>query len=125
MIPTENKKTIHFKKRLLSDCLPHDLETVTANGRETISQYHAPLAVAKLKGKRKKIKSGYFTATPRTHISVELRRYIICLWERDHREVLVPSGPYKIGALQGKYIATTPTKNSSGHLYKQKFIKRV
>ena len=44
---------------------------------------------------------------------------ISVVWERDHREVLVPGGPYKIGTLQGKYIATTPTQNTSPqHLYK-------
>ena len=47
MIPTENKNTIHFEQRLLPKCLPHDLEIVTFTG------------------KRKKIKSGYFIATPR------------------------------------------------------------
>jgi len=66
MIPTENKNTIHFKQRLLPNCLPHDLEIVTVNGGESTSQYHTPLAVAKFTGKRKKIKSGYFMATPRT-----------------------------------------------------------
>ena len=65
MIPTENKNTIHFKQRLLPNCLPHDLETVTLNGGESTSQYHAPLAVAKFTRKRKKIKSGYFIDTPR------------------------------------------------------------
>jgi hypothetical protein len=65
MIPTENKNTVHFKQRLLPNCLPHDLEIVTVNGGEGTSQYHTPLAVAKFTGKRKKIKSGYFIATPR------------------------------------------------------------
>jgi len=64
MIPTENKNTTHFKQRLLPNCLPHDLEIVTVNGVESISQYHTPLTVAKFTGKRKKIKSGYFIATP-------------------------------------------------------------
>jgi hypothetical protein len=48
-----------------------------------------------------------------THISAVLRRYISVIsvvWKRDHREVLIPSGPYKIGTLQGKYIATTHEK---------------
>ena len=44
--------------------LPHDLETVTVNGGERTGQYHTPLAVAKFTGKRKKIKSCYFIATP-------------------------------------------------------------
>jgi len=65
MIPTENKNTIHFKQRLLPNCLPHDLEIVTVNGGESTSQYHTRLAVAKFTGKRKKIKSSYFIATPR------------------------------------------------------------
>ena len=65
MIPTENKNMIHFKQRLLSNCLPHDLGIVTMNGGESKSQYHTPLAIAKFTGKRKKIKSGYFIATPR------------------------------------------------------------
>jgi len=64
MIPTENKNTIHFKQRLLPNCLPHDLEIVTVNGGESKSQYHTPLAAAKFTGKRKKIKSSYFIATP-------------------------------------------------------------
>jgi hypothetical protein len=55
---------IHFKQRLLPN-LPHDLEIVTVNEGESTNQYHTPLAVAKFTGKRKKIKSGYFIATPR------------------------------------------------------------
>jgi len=65
MIVTENKNTIQFKQRLLPNCLPHDLEIVTVNGGESTSQYHTPLTVAKFTGKQKKIKSGYFIATPR------------------------------------------------------------
>jgi len=64
MIPTENKNTIHFKQRLLRNCLLHDLEIETVNGGESTSQYHTPLAVAMFTGKRKKIKSGYFIVTP-------------------------------------------------------------
>jgi hypothetical protein len=64
MIPTENKNTIHIKQRLLLNCLPHDLKIVTVNGRDSISQYHAQLAVAKFTENRKKIKSGYFIVTP-------------------------------------------------------------
>jgi hypothetical protein len=63
MIPTENSNTIHFKQKLLPNCLPHDLEIVTVNGGERTNQYHTPLAVAKFIGKRKKIKSGNFIAT--------------------------------------------------------------
>jgi hypothetical protein len=55
MIPTENKNTILFKQRLLPNCLLHDLEIVTVNAGESISQYHTPLVVAKFIGKRKKI----------------------------------------------------------------------
>jgi hypothetical protein len=44
--------------------MQHDLEIVTVNGGEGTSQYHTPLAVAKFTWKRKKIKSGYFIATP-------------------------------------------------------------
>jgi hypothetical protein len=33
MIPTENKNTTHLKQRLLPNCLSHDLEIVTLNGR--------------------------------------------------------------------------------------------
>jgi len=65
MIPTENTNTIHFKQRLLPNYRPHDLEIVTVNGGKCRSQYHTPLAVAKFTGKRKKIKSRYFIATPR------------------------------------------------------------
>jgi hypothetical protein len=54
MIPTENKNTIHFKKKLLPNCLPHDLEIVTVNGEESPSQYRKPLAVFKVTGKKKK-----------------------------------------------------------------------
>jgi len=63
-IPTENKNTIQFKQRLLPNCMLHYLETVTVNGGESTSQYHTPLAVAKFTGKWKKMKSGYFIATP-------------------------------------------------------------
>jgi ERCC4-related helicase len=71
MIPMENKNAIHLKQRLVPNCLPHNLEIVTMNGRESTSQYHTPLAVAKFTAKRKKIKSSYFIATPRTyHIPV-------------------------------------------------------
>jgi len=55
MIPTENKNTIHFKKRLLPNSLPHDLEIVTVNGGKSPSQYHTPLAVSKVTGKKKKL----------------------------------------------------------------------
>jgi hypothetical protein len=65
MIPTDNKNTIHFKQRLLPNCLPHNLEIVTVYGWESTSQYHTSLAVAKFTGKQKKIKSGYFITTPR------------------------------------------------------------
>jgi len=68
MIPTENKNTIHFKKRLLPNCLLHDLEIVTMNGGESTGQYHTLLAVAKFTGKRKNIKSSYFITTPRTFL---------------------------------------------------------
>jgi hypothetical protein len=68
MILMEDKNVIHFKQRLLLSCLPHKLEIVTVNGGESTSQYHTPLTVAKLAGKWKKIKSGYFIATP--HIPV-------------------------------------------------------
>ena len=66
MIPMENKNMIHFKQRLLPNCLPHDLEILTMNGGEITSQYHTPLAVAKFTGRRKKVKCGYFIATPPT-----------------------------------------------------------
>jgi hypothetical protein len=55
MIPMENKNMIHFKQRVLMNCLPHDLEIVTVNGGESRSQYHTPLSVAKFTGKRKKL----------------------------------------------------------------------
>jgi hypothetical protein len=58
MILRENKNTIHFKQRLLPDCLLHNLEIVAVNGRESTSQYHTPLTAANFTGKRKKIKSG-------------------------------------------------------------------
>jgi len=65
MIPMENKNTIHFKQRQMPNCLPHNLEIITVNGGESTSQNHTLLAVAKFTGKQKKIKSGYFIATPR------------------------------------------------------------
>jgi len=65
MIPTENKNTTQFKQRLLPNCLPQDFEIVAVNGGESTSQYHTPPTVAKFTGKRKKIKSCYFIATPR------------------------------------------------------------
>jgi hypothetical protein len=55
MIPAENRNMIQFKKRLLQNCLPHDLEIVTVNGEESKSQYHPPLHVAKFTGKQKKL----------------------------------------------------------------------
>jgi hypothetical protein len=55
MIPTENKNTIHFKQRLLLNCLPHDLEIVTVKGGDSTNQYHTQLAVAKFTGNREKI----------------------------------------------------------------------
>jgi len=67
MILMDNKNVTHFKQRLQPNCLPHNLEIVTVNGGESISQYHKPLAVAKFTGKQKKIKSGYFIATPCIH----------------------------------------------------------
>jgi hypothetical protein len=70
MILAENKNTIHFKQRLLLNCLLHDLEIVTVNGGDSTSQYHTQLAVAKFTGNRKKIQSGYFIATTRMHKSV-------------------------------------------------------
>jgi hypothetical protein len=60
MIPTENKNMIHFKQMLLPYCLPQDIEILTVNAGESTL-----LAVAKFTGKRKKIQSGYFIATPR------------------------------------------------------------
>ena len=72
MILTENKKTIHFKQKLLPNCLSHDLEIVTVNVGESTSQYHTQLAVAKLTGKKKKITSGYFIATPRIITQIHL-----------------------------------------------------
>jgi molybdopterin-biosynthesis enzyme MoeA-like protein len=54
MIPAENKNTIHFKQRLLLNCLLHDLEIVIANGGGSTSQCHTQLAVAKFTGNRKK-----------------------------------------------------------------------
>ena len=65
MIPTENKNTIHFKQWLLPNCLPCDLEILTVNGGEKLSRFNTQLTVANFTGKRKKIKSGYFIATPR------------------------------------------------------------
>jgi len=70
MIPTENKNLIYFKQKLLPNCLPHDLEIVPVDEGESTSQYHTLLAVAKFTGKRKKIKSGYFIATPLIFIIV-------------------------------------------------------
>jgi hypothetical protein len=64
MILTYNKNTIHFKHRLLPNCLPYDLEIVTMNGGESTNQYHTLPTVAKFTKKRKRIKSGYFIATP-------------------------------------------------------------
>jgi hypothetical protein len=66
MIPIGNKNMIHFQQRLLPNCLLHDLQIVTVNGAESTSQYHTSLSVVKFTGKWKKIRSGYFIATPRT-----------------------------------------------------------
>jgi hypothetical protein len=54
MIPRENKKTFHFKQRLLPNCFLHDLEMVTVNGGESTSQYHTSLALASLQGSGRK-----------------------------------------------------------------------
>jgi hypothetical protein len=54
MIPMENKNMIHSMQRLLPKYLPHDLEIVTVNGGDSISQYHTPLPVAKFTGKQEK-----------------------------------------------------------------------
>jgi hypothetical protein len=45
--------------------LSHNLEILTVYGGKSTNQYHIPLTVAKFTGKWKKIKSGYFIATPR------------------------------------------------------------
>jgi len=66
MTPTENRNTIHFKQRLPPNCFPHDIGIETVNGGESKDQYHTLLAVAKFTGQQKKIKSGYFIATPHT-----------------------------------------------------------
>jgi hypothetical protein len=63
MIPME-KNNIHFRQRLLPNCLLNDLEIVTMNGGDSTSQYHSLLTVAKFTAKQKKIKSSYFIATP-------------------------------------------------------------
>jgi hypothetical protein len=55
MIQMENKNTIHFKQRLLPNCLLHDLEIVTMNGGDSTSQYHTLLIVANLQGSGKKL----------------------------------------------------------------------
>jgi hypothetical protein len=52
MIPTENKNTIHFKQKLLPNCLLHNLETVTMNGGESTSHR---LLLPSLQGSRKKL----------------------------------------------------------------------
>jgi hypothetical protein len=77
MIPMENRNMIHFKQRILPNCLLHDLEIVTVNGGESTSQYHTLLAVAKLTGKWKKIKSGYFIATPRILLVIKDCNYTV------------------------------------------------
>jgi hypothetical protein len=76
MILTENKNRIHFKQRLLPNCLPHELEIVTVKGGESTNQYHKELAVVKFTGKWKKIKSGCFIPTPRTFKSIYYASYI-------------------------------------------------
>jgi hypothetical protein len=58
VILAENKNMIHFKQRLLLNCLLHDLEIVTMNGGDSKSQYHTQLVVGKFTGNQKKIKSG-------------------------------------------------------------------
>jgi hypothetical protein len=45
---------IHFRQKLLLNSVLHDLEIVTMNGGENISQYHTLLTVAKFTGKWKK-----------------------------------------------------------------------
>jgi len=59
---------IHFKQRLLPNCLMHNLEIVTVNEGESTNQYDTQLAVAKFTEKREKNKSGYFIAMPRIHM---------------------------------------------------------
>jgi hypothetical protein len=56
MILMEIKNTIHFKQRLLPNCLTQYLEIVTLSGGECTSRYHTPLAVAKVQGSGKKLK---------------------------------------------------------------------
>jgi len=55
MIPKEDKNMIHFKQKVLPNCLPYELEIVTVNGGESTSQYHTPPAFAKFTGKGKKL----------------------------------------------------------------------
>jgi hypothetical protein len=50
MIPMENKNMINLKKKVLPNCMPHDLEIITTNGGENISQYHTLLTVATFTG---------------------------------------------------------------------------
>ena len=76
MIPTENKNTIHFKQRLQPNCLPHDLEIITANEWERTSQYHTRIFVAKFTGKRQNTKSGYIITTPRIYVCVCMYVYM-------------------------------------------------
>jgi hypothetical protein len=71
MIPRENKNTIHFKQTLLPYGWLHDLEILTVNGGDSTSQYHTLFAVAKFTGKKKKIQSGYFIATPRSSLMMD------------------------------------------------------
>jgi hypothetical protein len=52
MTLTENKNTIHFKQRILPNCLPHDVRILTVNGGESTSQYYTQLSVVKFTGKR-------------------------------------------------------------------------
>jgi hypothetical protein len=89
MVPKENKNTIHFKQRLLPNCLPHELEIVTVNGGESTNQYRKELAVVKFTGKRKKIKSSYFIATQRIWGTVQKGELIIT----EHLPLVLPVCP--------------------------------
>jgi hypothetical protein len=80
MIPTENKHMIHFKQRVLPNCLLHDLEFVTMSGGDSTSQYHTPLAFVKFTEKQKKIKSGNFIATPHMPMELILNFKKLCLY---------------------------------------------
>jgi len=114
----ENKNTIHFKQRQMPNCLPHNLEIITVNGGESTSQNHTLLAVAKFTGKQKKIKSGYFIATPRMRWSKSKNYILKTLWLCFQ---LAPNSGIFIAVHKICYTCTSGFCVMANHIFKQYF----